>query len=211
MKKISLFLVTLCLAGAAATAQVTNAEMQAQTKVKTAFETSYAQENNSQFAKAIETMNSVYDENSYEIVVRLGWLNYLNGDHNKSITFYQKAIMLHPNSIEARIGLVNPASTLLKWDDVLTQYEAIITIDPHNTYAHYWAGVIYYNRKNYEKAMSYFDQVLDLYPFDYNATLMKGWTYLMQGKKPDAKKWFNKTLLIKPNDTSATEGLTKVS
>lgn len=46
-----------------------------------------------------------------------------------------------------------------------------------------------------------------MYPFDYYATLMLGWTNLKLGRSREAEVLFNKTLLISPDDASALEGL----
>jgi tetratricopeptide (TPR) repeat protein len=104
---------------------------------------------------------------------------------------------------------VKPASALEKWDDVLAQYNAILKIDPQNTTTNYYAGMIYYNRKDYTKAATYFENVVNLYPFDYTSSLMLGWSYLMLGKNADAKILFEKVLLISPGDTSALDGIKK--
>ena len=66
-----------------------------------AFKESYVQEYNKQYAEAIASLNKVYDEKSYEINLRLGWLNYQNKNYQKSQEFYQKAA----KHTQARLGL----------------------------------------------------------------------------------------------------------
>ena len=70
--------------------------------------------------------------------------------------------------------------------------------------------MIQYNRKNYDVASKYFERVVGLFPFDYSSTLMLGWCDLNLGKTAEAKNLFNKTLMIMPDDVSATEGLSKI-
>jgi tetratricopeptide (TPR) repeat protein len=179
------------------------------TPVQTAFSASYVSESAGNYSAAITALTNVYDEKSYEINLRLGWLNYESKNYTGSISYYQKAIDLRPYGIEARLGYVKPASALEKWDDVLAQYDAILKIDPQNTSTNYYVGMIYYNRKDYTKASSYFEKVVNLYPFDYNSSLMLGWSYLLMGKNSDAKIMFQKVLLISPGDTSALDGIKK--
>jgi Flp pilus assembly protein TadD len=64
-----------------------------------------------------------------------------------------------------------------------------------------------YNRKQYEAASKHFEKVVNLYPFDYQNSVMLAWTYLRLGKNNEAKILFNKVLMVSPNDASALEGL----
>lgn len=106
--------------------------------------------------------------------------------------------------------MLKPLTSLERWDKVLQLYEDILKIDPQNTFAGYWAGVINYNRRKYEQAAKYFEKVVNLYPFDYDGNHMLAWTYLNLGRSNDAKILFNKALLSKPGDASCLEGLGKI-
>lgn len=174
-----------------------------------AFVESYTQEYNKKYTEAIASLIKVYNEKSYEINLRLGWLNYINGNYPQSQSYYQKAINLKSYSIEAKLGMVKPLSALESWDKVLQQYEEILKIDPQNANTNYWAGIIYYNRKKYEAAAKFFEKGVNLYPFDYDSNHMLAWTYLNLGRTPEAKVLFKKALLSHPGDASATDGLSK--
>ncbi|MXV16918.1 tetratricopeptide repeat protein [Hufsiella ginkgonis] len=174
-----------------------------------AFQNSYNNETKKNYAAAISDITPYYSENNYEVNIRLGWLNYLNKNYTASQNYYQRAVTLKPNSIEARFGYVKPLSLLTNWNNVLDQYNAILKIDPQNTQANYWAGVIYYNRKQYPNAIKLFSKVVALYPFDYDGNHMLGWANLMTGKKEEARALFEKALLINPGDTSSLDGLSK--
>jgi tetratricopeptide (TPR) repeat protein len=200
MKKINLFIVLVIFFARTLAAQ----DMDALSK---AFDTSYTLEGISYYSNAIDVLKKYYDENSYELNLRLGWLSNLAGRYPESIAYYNKAILLNPFAIEPRFGLVKPASSLGNWDQVLEQYEKILEIDPMNTYANYQVGIIYYYREQYDVALKYFELVANLYPFDYDSTLMYAWTSYRLGKMREARILFQKSLLIRPGDESATEGL----
>jgi tetratricopeptide (TPR) repeat protein len=85
-------------------------------KTQDAFISSYALENRKEYAKAVEALKKVYDAQSYEINVRLGWLCYYAGNYPASISYYSKAIQLKPYSVEARFGYALPASALGNWN-----------------------------------------------------------------------------------------------
>ncbi len=172
-----------------------------------AFEDSYNYETKGEYSKAIDGLKKVYDEKSYETNLRLGWLFYMSGLFTESAPYYQKAINLKPYSIEARLGSVYPASALGNWEQVKKQYFEIIKIDPQNSLVNYRMGLIYYGKEDYTKAKTYFEKVINLYPFDYDSIIMYAWTNYKLKNFREAKILFNKALLMKPNDESATQGL----
>lgn len=172
-----------------------------------AFSKSYSLEKEGKYIEAVNILKVVYYEDSYEINLRLGWLNYLAGKYSDSESYYSKAISIVPYAIEPKLGMVYPKSSLAKWNEVVAIYNKILKIDPHNTIANYRLGNIFYYRKQYEKAMHYYEKVLNLYPFDYDTMLMMGWTYLQLKQSVKAKVLFTKVLMYSPDDKSAKEGL----
>ncbi|MCX6163894.1 MAG: tetratricopeptide repeat protein [Ignavibacteriae bacterium] len=129
-----------------------------------AFKESYAFETKGQYSDAISVLKNVYEESSYEINLRLGWLYYLNKLYDESIQYYQKAGNLIPYAIESKFGIVNPYAAQEKWDKVTEQYVAILAIDPQNTLANYRLGLSYYYKADYTNAYKYFEKVVNLYP-----------------------------------------------
>ncbi len=175
-----------------------------------AFKQSYDYEATRNYEAAINAVNSVYSETSYEINIRLGWLNYLSGKHKESIAYYQKAIEIMPAATEPKWGIIYPYTKLEKWTEVEKNYTAVLRIDPKNATANYNLGLIYYYRKDYISAKRYFDISLNLFPFNYNNLLMSAWTNYFLGNKNEATVLFNKTLLCSPNDKSVLEGLSLI-
>ncbi len=178
-----------------------------QQALEVAFSKSYAAEKNGDFSASMEPLKNVYDESSYEINLRLGWLNYNAGLFDESIIFYSNAQKLKPYSEEARFGLILPKAALGRWNEVIDLYNKILEINPNNTVALYRLGLVYYGRKDYGKAQTLFKKVVDLYPFGYDGLLMLGWTSYFLGNYAQAKVLFNKVLLYNPGDASAKEGL----
>ncbi|KAB2879455.1 tetratricopeptide repeat protein [bacterium] len=178
-----------------------------QDEVIKAFRENYVLEKSGNYIKAIDQIKAVYQADSYEMNLRLGWLNYLGGQFNESIGFYSKAISLKPYAIEARFGMTYPASAQGKWEEVIDLYNKILAIDPQNTIANYRLGLIYYGRENYEKADGFIEKVVNLYPFDYDSVLLLAWNKLKLQKTRESKVLFNKVLMYSPDDKSALEGL----
>lgn len=175
--------------------------------LQAAFSKSYVFEKNGDFTAALDPLKKVYDESSYELNLRLGWLNYNAGLFDESIIFYNRAQKLKPYSEEAHFGLILPLSALGKWGEVIKSYDAILEVSPNNSVAIYRLGLVYYGRKDYSRANTLFKKVVDLYPFGYDGLLMLGWTSYFLGYINQAKVLFNKVNLYNPGDKSANEGL----
>lgn len=172
-----------------------------------AFYRSYEAETKSNFNQAINELVRVYKKDDYFVNLRLGWLYFLAKNNQKSEQFYRTAIRLQPYSIEARFGLVKPLSATARWDQVQLQYSEILKIDPQNTMANYWLGVIHYNRKQFTVAVRLFEKVVNLYPLDYDSVIMLAWTKLNLGKTAEARLLFQHALTLRKNDESALQGL----
>ena len=174
------------------------------------FNNSYALEYKGEYLKAAEAFKKGYDEKSYETNMRAGWLHYEAALYTESLNYYKKAIALKPYSIEAKFGYIYPAAALGNMDQVVAQYNSILEIDPQNTTANYQMGLVNYNKKDYKEAFRYFEKVVNLYPFGYDALLMYAWSNYQLGKTKEAKVFFKKSLLLVPNSQSALEGLSLI-
>jgi len=174
---------------------------------QSAFEQSYEFEKNEQYVKALEILEDQYKADSYDFNIRFGWLYYLAGDYPKSKQYYKNAMELLPYSLEARFGFVLPLAGLGEWNNIIKNYEQMLKLDPKNTIVNYRLGAIYYERKDFQKSYNYLEEVINLYPNDYDSNILFAWTNFQMGKLKEAKILFNKVLLIKPDDSSAQDGL----
>lgn len=172
-----------------------------------AFQQSYLNEASGDYIKAIENLRSIYKEDSYETNLRLGYLCYLSGRFSESFAYYNRSVDLMPYSVEARLGIVLPASAMGNWSQVIKQYEKILDISPNYSLAMHRLGLIYYGREQYSTAEKYFEKVVNMFPFDYDALTMLAWTKLKLNKSREAKVLFNKAILNTPGGASALEGL----
>jgi len=176
-------------------------------RIQEAFKTSYGLERKADYSGAIKSLSTVYEETSYEVNLRLGWLEYQAGFFTESAAYYRKAITLMPYAIEAKFGFVFPASALGNWDQVISTYQEILKIDPQNTIANYRMGSIYYGRQDYSTAEKHLEKVVNLYLFDYDSNILFAWTLFKLGKLRESSVVFNRCLNIRPDDLSAKEGL----
>ena len=109
---------------------------QTQQQLLDAFSKSYSLEAEKKYSEAISQFTSVYSESSYEVNLRLGWLQYLNADYTKSVAYYQKCITLMPVATEPLWGIIKPYAAQDNWVKVEATYKSIIKLDPKNSLAH---------------------------------------------------------------------------
>lgn len=183
---------------------------QTQEEIQTAFKNSYIYETNKEYAKAIAEILNVYDQKSYVINVRLGWLYYAYKSYVQSSVYYAKAFKLMPYSVESLIGYSKAQYSYGNWDNAITGFSAVLKIDSKNLTSNYWLAVIYYKKTDYKSTYVYLETIANMYPFDYDITLLYAWTHFQLGQLAQAKILFNRVLLIKPGDVSALEGLSLI-
>jgi tetratricopeptide (TPR) repeat protein len=184
-----------------AASKVNSQVSQADLDLRNAFKKSYESEALVKYAKAIEDLTPFAGSNSYEINLRLGYLNYMNVKYLQATAHYKKCIELSPKSVEARLGYINALAALEKWDDVITQYKEILKVDAGNAKALYNLSLIYFNRTDYTSAQVYLTTYVSLYPFDYDGLNLMGWNKYYLGKKDEANVYFKKALLLNPSST----------
>lgn len=173
-----------------------------------AFNQSLFFERKGDLQNAIKELLNIYNENKndYLINLRLGWLYYLSELYNESLNYYQRAIEIKNNSIEAKIGATYPLSKLEKWEEVRNIYQQILILDPQNYTANLRLGQYYLLRGNYSEANKYLSISYNNFPSDYESNLSYGWTQYYIGNRKKAKELFKNVLMISPNDSLATIG-----
>lgn len=176
-------------------------------KLFDSFTRSYELSDLQDYKGAIATLKNIYDKGNYYINLRLGWLNYMAGSQLEAVNYYKIAAELKPTAIEPKLGLAIPTELLGNKNDTRVQYEAVLSIDPNHTYAHYKLGMMDYDKKDYKNALTHFEKIVKLYPCDGDGLLMMGWTNFQLGKMEESKTYFTKTLWESPGNKSAIQGL----
>jgi tetratricopeptide (TPR) repeat protein len=172
-----------------------------------AFSKSYDFAQKADYKSAVNSIKEVYNQSSYPINLRLGWLCYLAGMQTESVDYYKIAIKLKPNAVEPKLGYIYPNVVLGNKTDLASQYLSILSIDPQNTSIHYKYGLLLYEKKDYQAALSHFEKVVNLYPTDADGLLMSAWANYQLGKTSESKKLFTKVLYFYPDNASALQGL----
>ncbi len=176
----------------------------------TKFHQSLTEEINGNNEEAINKLLSVYEQNktNYLFNLRLGWLYYLQGNYEQSISYYKQATEItNKKSIEPFLGLTLPYSALENWNEVENIYKTILNIDSNHFNANLRLGQIYLVRAEYQLARKYIEIAQQLYPGEFEPNLSLGWTYYYLGNSAKAKELLTNALMLSPDNQSALEGL----
>ena len=145
------------------------------------------------------------------VQMRLGWLNYLDGDYEEGAAAYKKSVAAAPAAVTPRLGLVNCYLALNRIDDALEAANAILKIDPLNYRASKTLGDLYYVREDYTRSLSHYLRLSTAYPDDLQIAAYLGWCYLKLGERDLALRIFADVLAIQPDNLSASNGFAEAS
>jgi len=133
------------------------------------------------------------------------------GNTEKSIEEFKKAIALKPNYADAYHNLGNAYHGIGRIDEAVDNYKMAIKFNPRLWQSYQNLGAIYFNKGDAKLAEEYFRKVVQIRPADSDSHANMGILYLMLGKKEEAKTEFQEALNIEPKNQRAIEGLNLAS
>lgn len=136
------------------------------TKDSATFAKSYELEQAGKYPEAIEILNLVSAKSNYLLAMRLGWLQYLQGNHILSRQHYTAAMRLSPKALEPRLGYMLPTMAMARWDEVETTARTILSFDSNQYTAGLRLGYALRMQKKYRPAFDVINGLLELYPTD---------------------------------------------
>ena len=203
-KKIVLFTVFLILFALPAGVLADKAA-----KIPDYFDASFNLESRGNYAEALNSVLIILriDHRNYTAMLRAGWLSYLKGDYRNAIGYYRKAVLLEPEAIEPRLGLMLPLMASKKWNDAGDVAQKILKLDKKNYLANSRLAYILFSQGKYGEAEKQYRKVISEYPADIEMKIGLGWTYLRMGHKKNAAGVFREVLMVRKNNASAQKGM----
>ncbi len=173
------------------------------------FERSVALEGEQKIQEALEALNKATGPqvHTYIMELRRGWLYYLLGKYEESVTSYRRAIKQEPQSVEALLGVMLPQMALRKWVDAEKTGLAVTRLDPQSYLGNSRLAYIYYNLTRYKESAQHYARVLTHFPADIEMRSGYAWALFKQGKYQLAKAEFQAILAISPNYQAALAGI----
>jgi len=178
---------------------------QAQDELRKALAKSYQSEKSGAYEDAIKDLAKVLKANTqnYVLNLRIGWLYYMRGEYDNSKMYYQNAIRISPDSVEARTGCMLPLIALERYSDADALAKQVLSDDPGNYYANIRYSYSLRFQQKFEQALKIATKMHQMYPSD--STVLKELAMAKWGMNDidGAKAAFNEVLNISQDDEFA--------
>jgi len=177
--------------------------------IKNAYLQSFNFEKMGNYKEAIKALIPVYKKytNGYIINLRLGYLFYLDKKYINSIKHYKMALVVAPNSVEARLGLIKNYLAIKKYNNAIAIAQTIIKKDFYNYYGNYYLLLALKYNNELDEAIKVAKKMLALYPANILYLQELAELLYKKGKKKESKKIFQTILILDPNNIVAREYL----
>ena len=162
--------------------------------------------------KAIQLFEKVlvYDSKHYNAIMQLG--NYYAYKNDvKALLFFERALAINEYSDEALYAKGLFLQKQGKFKDAVKLYETVSKVNPSHLYCRYNLGVINAMFGEYEEALKFIDEIIDLEETYVDAYTLKGKVLEAMKDIKGAKENYNKALSLDPQQSLATEGLKRLN
>ena len=169
--------------------------------IQEAYFKSYDYEKVGRYKEAIKVLAPLYKKypKGYTLNLRFGWLFYLNKNYNDAITYYNKAALLTPYSIEPKLGLMRVYLSIYKYQKAESIGYKILKIDFYNYYGNLYTIKALIFQKKYKSALYITKKMLSLYPTE--VTFLEQLAIIYKAKNSKyLKKVYQDILVLDPNN-----------
>ncbi len=150
------------------------------------------------------------DENNYDANMQLG-LIYSRKKNKLAVDYFNTALQINPNSIEALYALAMFYQNTFEIDKAIKNYDKILAIDSANANALYNTGYIYLVfSEDFSRASNYFTRAIQADSTYVNAWYNRGYCKELLGNFNDARMDYQKALDLHTNYQKAIDGLNRL-
>lgn len=166
---------------------------------------SYAHEAAGDYEAAMRALEPVLaDGDDHELaVLRMGWLEYLNGDYNASIRDYRRALDLNADSLEARLGLTLPLLAQRRWREAAAEAERVLSVAPWSYFAHIRLLAAEEGLQQWQRLAAHASELAARYPSDATALVYLARARAWQGNVAAARAAYARVLERVPGHEEA--------
>lgn len=175
----------------------------------------YRDQGNVDNAKSSFQTSVEVDPNFFDGYIALG-LTYANAKDTLAFGYFETAIELNPNSVEARYNLAyslqefKPTSRAYL-NRARKEYRDIVDLDPNNAAASFNQGYVHLEYlQDYDSAVHHFSLAIEALPYYHQAFFNRGLANESLGRDADAELDYREALSIKPDYTAAALALERV-
>jgi len=167
---------------------------------------SYLLESQGKYPQAIQAIKVglTSKENTKEYTyLRMAWLNYLQKKYNQSISYYQQALKLNSQSIDAHLGLSLVMSAQYRWKEASIQAKKVLKEAPSHYAANIRLMAIRYAEKKWFALAQQALKLTKQYPTQSTPWLYLARAQAWQMKKTQAKESYRMVLRYLPRNIEA--------
>jgi len=162
------------------------------------YATSYKLEAEKRYEAAAQSIQALADAGSEFAQLRLGWLAYLQGNFNASVSHYDRLLQNHPTAIEARIGLMLPLMAQERWQDAAAQAYIILQQSPWEYTTHLRLLACQEALKQWDLVEAHATALAAAYPSDVSALVYLGRARARQNNAIGARQAYVQVLERSP-------------
>lgn len=167
------------------------------------FASSYKLEGEKKYDAAAQAIAALADGGNDFARLRLGWLAYLAGKHNDSISHYNRVLQVNTNSIDARLGVTLPLLAQQRWQDAAAQARHVLQLSPWDYTAHIRLMATEEALKQWAVLETHAAGVAAAYPSDATALVYLARARAWQRNTAGAKQAYAKVLERYPTHEEA--------
>ena len=122
----------------------------------------------------------------------LGWIAFFEWDWLAAENHFRKALKLSPSDTATQLLYANVLTAAGRLDEAITISTRLMELDPFNVGINVNHGRFYYHKREYDKALAVFDEILVTRPTATYANWARGMTLLQLGRYEDALADFDR-------------------
>ena len=134
------------------------------------------------------------------ITNKAGWVYYHNGQHQKAINAFKKAISSDPSISSNFSGLSASYRALKQYDEAITVTKRVIELNPQDAVAYNNLGWAYVGKEQYDEAFKALKKAIELDPKDAAYYSNLGWCLLLKRDYKESATYLKKAVELAPDN-----------
>ncbi len=137
------------------------------------------------------------------VLMRRGWLNYLQGKHNDAIRDYNLALTANPKSVEALLGITLPLMAQQRWREAAMAAKKVLAVSPWDYTAHVRLMVCEEGEKKWQDLAQHAGEFSARFPSDATALVYLARAEAWLGNVKRAQAAYTRVLARLPTHVEA--------
>lgn len=137
------------------------------------------------------------------LMMRRGWLAYLQGRYNEAYGFYKNAIQINPNTLDGRLGIILPLLAQQRWREAASYAQQVIEKSGWNYTAHLYLMAAEEGLRDWRTLAAHAEQLSRHYPADAAALVYLARAHAWMGNVKTAREAYGRVLIRMPGHGEA--------